>query len=126
MRPRQTVKPYKALGIDLLQGVREDRDLAVRAFMQSGHTLETMDLEGRNLGREVRDRLQAEAVRRSIPGLIASLDRAIVASETSSTGPMSDQEAHLRGIRVDTELARRDIKKLQHGHRPRRARERAA
>ena len=104
-------KPYKALGIDLLQGVREDHDLAVRAFMQSGHKLETMDLKGRNLGREVRDRLQAEAVRNSIPGLIASLDRAIVATETSLVGPMSDQEAHLRGIRIDTELARREIEK---------------
>ncbi len=102
-------KPYKALGMDLLQGVREDRDLAVRAFMQSGHKLETMDLEGRDLGREVRDRLQAEAVRSSIPGLIASLDRAIVTAETSLTGPMSDQEAHLRSIRIDAELGRRQL-----------------
>ncbi len=79
--------------------------------MQSGHKLETMDLEGRNLGRQVRDRLRAEAVRNSIPGLIISLDRAIVATETNLTGSMSDQEAHLRGIRIDTELARREIEK---------------
>ncbi|NPD69177.1 hypothetical protein HN018_13925 [Lichenicola cladoniae] len=68
-----------------------------------------MDLEGRNLGSEVRDRLQAEAVRSSNPTLIASLDCAIVASKTSLTGPMSDQEAHLRGLRIDTELTRREI-----------------
>jgi hypothetical protein len=37
------------------------------------------------------------------------LDRAIAAAETSLTGPMSDQEAHLRSVRVDAELARRGI-----------------
>ncbi|MEA2772493.1 MAG: hypothetical protein QOD93_5455, partial [Acetobacteraceae bacterium] len=102
-------KPYKALGMDLLQAVREDRETAIQTFMQTGHKLETMELEGRNLGREVRDRMQAEAIRGNIPVLLASLDRAIAAAETSLTGPMSDQEAHLRSVRVDAELARRGI-----------------
>jgi len=104
-------KPYKALGMDLLQAAREDREMAVQAFMQTGHRLETMEQQGRNLGREARDRMQAEAVRGSIPALLASLDRAIVAAETSLTGPMSDVEAHLRNVRVDTELARRNIER---------------
>jgi hypothetical protein len=111
-------KPYKALGMDLLQAAREDRELAVQAFMQTGHTLETMDFEGRNLGRELRDRLQAEAVRGSVPALIASLDRAIAASETTLAGPMSDEEAHLRGLRVDAELARRQIESAAHPRSP--------
>ena len=102
-------KPCKALGMDLLQAAREDREMAVQAFMQTGHRLETMEQQGRNLGREARDRMQAEAVRGSIPALLASLDRAIAAAETSLTGPMSDAEAHLRNVRVDTELARRNI-----------------
>ncbi len=105
-------KPYKALGMDLLLAAREGREMAVRAFMQDGHKLETMELEGRNLGREMRDRLQAQAVRGSIPALLASLDRAIMASETSFTGSMSDRETHLRGLRVDTELARREIDRV--------------
>jgi hypothetical protein len=105
-------KPYKALGTDLLQAVREDREMAMQTFMQTGHKLETMELEGRNLGREVRDRMQAEAIRGNIPVLLASLDRAIAAAETSLTGPMSDQEAHLRGVRVDAELARRGIEHI--------------
>ena len=105
-------KPYKALGMDLLQAAREDRDLAVRSFMQAGHRLETTELDGRNLGREARDQIQAEAVRRSIPALLAALDRSIAATETTLTGPMSDREAHLRGIRVDTELARREIDRI--------------
>ena len=102
-------KPYKALGMDLLQAVREDREAAVRSFMKGAHALESIKLEGRNLGREVRDRLQAEAVRSSIPALLASLDRAIAASETGLVAPMSEQQAHLREMRVDTELARREI-----------------
>jgi hypothetical protein len=62
-------------------------------------------VEGRKLSREVHDRIQAEAVRGSIPALIASLDRAIAASETTLVGSMSDEEVHLRGLRVDAELA---------------------
>ena len=80
-------KPYKALGMDLLQATREDRDLAVRSFMQAGHRLETTELDGRNLGREARDQIQAEAVRKSIPALLAALDRSIAATETTLTGP---------------------------------------
>ena len=102
-------KPYKALGMDLLQAAREDREMAIRAFMKDGHKLEAMDLDSRNLGREIRDRLQADAVRGSIPALLASLDRAIAASETTLTGPISDREAHLRALRAETELGRRQI-----------------
>jgi hypothetical protein len=102
-------KPYKALGTDLLQAAREDRDLAVQSFMAAGHRVETMELQGRSLGREARDRMQAEAVRKSIPALLALLDRAIVAAETTLTGPLSDQEAHLRSIRMDVELSRREM-----------------
>jgi hypothetical protein len=102
-------KPYKALGMDLLQAAREDRDLAVRSFMAAGHRVETMELEGRNLGREARDRMQAEAVRKSIPALIASLDRSIAAAETTLSAPLSDREAHLRSLRIDAELSRREM-----------------
>ena len=34
-------KPYKALGTDLLQAAQDDREAAVRAFVQAGHKLET-------------------------------------------------------------------------------------
>ena len=102
-------KPYKALGMDLMQAAREDRDLAVRSFMAAGHRVETMELQGRSIGREARDRMQAEAVRKSIPALIASLDHAIAAAETTLTGPLSDREGHLRSLRIDAELSRREM-----------------
>jgi hypothetical protein len=109
-------KPYKALGMDLLQAAREDRELAVQSFMAAGHRMETMELHGRSLGRELRDRMQAEAVRKNIPALIASLDRSIAAAETTLTG-MTDREAHLRSVRVDAELSRREIDHAA-AHRP--------
>ena len=102
-------KPYKALGMDLLQAVREDRDVAVRAFQREAHQVEALEQTGVDVGREIRYRAQAEAVRKSIPGLLASLDRAIAAAETSFTGPISEQEGHLRSVRVDTEIARREL-----------------
>ncbi len=102
-------KPYKALGMDLQQAVREGREEAVRAFMREAHRVEQMEAAGVDVGQEMRFRAQAEAVRGSIPALLASLDQAIKAAETSLTGPMTGQEAHLRSTRVDAELARRGI-----------------
>ena len=102
-------KPYKALGMDLMQAAREDRELALQSFMTAGHRVETMELQGRSIGREARDRMQAEAVRKSIPALIASLDHAIAAAETTLTGPLSDREGHLRSLRIDAELSRREM-----------------
>jgi hypothetical protein len=104
-------KPYKALGMDLFQAAREDREMAVQSFMRAGHRMEAMEADGRNIGGELRERMHAEAVRNSIPALIASLDRAITATESTLTGPVSDQEAHLRRVRVDAELARRNIER---------------
>ncbi len=62
-----------------------------------------------NVGQEMRARVQAEAVRHAIPALLSSLDAAIAGAATSFTGPMSDAETHLRGVRVDTELSRRAL-----------------
>jgi hypothetical protein len=59
----------------------------------------------------LRERMHAEAVRHSIPTLIASLDHAIAATETTLTGPVSGRESHLRRVRVDAELARRNIER---------------
>ena len=102
-------KPYKALGMDLQQAVREGREQAVRAFMREAHRAEQLEAAGIDVGQEMRRRAQAETVRGSIPALLTSLDQAIQAAETSLTGPMTGQEAHLRSTRVEAELARRGI-----------------
>ena len=102
-------KPYKALGVDLLQATREDRDRAVRAFMQDAVKVDRLEARGIDLGVEVRARAQAEAVRHAIPALLASLDVAIAGAKTTLTAPMTEAEAHLRGLRVDAELSRRAL-----------------
>ena len=81
------------------------RSRRVRACASAARNCPRHCVEGRKLSREVHDRIQAEAVRGSIPALIASLDRAIAASEKTLVGSVSDEEVHLRGLRVDAELA---------------------
>ena len=102
-------KPYKALGMDLLQATREDRDKAIRAFMQDSVKVDRLEARGINVGVEMRARAQAEAVRHAIPALLASLDVAIAGAETTFAGPMTEAERHLRGLRVDAELSRRAL-----------------
>ncbi len=60
-------KPYKALGMDLQQAVREGREEAVRAFMREAHRVEQMEAAGVDVGREMRFRAQAESGARQHP-----------------------------------------------------------
>src|SRR5580692_8784154 len=96
--PRATQPPPRQ---SLKKGVRapltlEDREFATQVFMAAGHRMERMEHQRRSLGREVRERMQAEAIHTNVSTLIAALDRSIAAAETSLTGPMSGGEAHLR------------------------------
>lgn len=100
-------KPYKALGIDLLQGARDGREQAIEAFIAQSCTLQRLEADGRNLGREVRQRQQAEAVRASLPQQIAALDEAL-RSNLATNGPRSAENS-LRHLRVDAEMARRKL-----------------
>ena len=100
-------KPYKALGIDLLQGAREGREMAINAFIAQSHRLQTLEADGRNVGREVRQRQQAEAVRGSLPRHIAALDEAL-RYNLATSGPRTAED-HLRHLRVEAEVARRKL-----------------
>jgi hypothetical protein len=100
-------KSYKALGIDLLQGARENREMAIDAFIAQSHRLQTLEASGRNIGREVRQRQQAEAVRASLPRHIAALDEAL-RRNLATAGPRAPED-HLRHMRVEAELARRKL-----------------
>ena len=100
-------KPYKALGIDLLQGAREGREMAINAFIAQSHRLQTLEADGRNVGREVRQRQQAEAVRGSLPRHIAALDEAL-RYNLATSGPRTTED-HLRHLRVEAEVARRKL-----------------
>ncbi|UZO94698.1 MobF family relaxase [Roseomonas mucosa] len=100
-------KPYKALGIDLLRDAREGREMAIDSFIAQSHRFQTLEAEGHNLGREVRQRLQAEAVRASLPRHIAALDEAL-RSTLAAAGPRTAED-HLRNLRVEAEAARRRL-----------------
>ena len=113
-------KPYKALGIDLLQGAREGREMAIDAFIAQSHRLQTMEAEGRDIGREVRQRQQAEAVRVSLPRHIAALDQAL-RFNLATSGPRTAED-HLRHLRVDAEVARRKMEGITPAAAPARPR----
>ncbi|GAV34202.1 ATP-dependent RecD-like DNA helicase [Roseomonas sp. TAS13] len=98
-------KPYKALGIDLLRDASEGREMAIGSFIAQSHRFQSLEAEGRNLGREVRQRRQAEAVRASLPRHIAALDEALRRNLVTA-GPRTAED-HLRHLRVEAEVARR-------------------
>ena len=100
-------KPYKALGIDLLKDAREGREMAINAFIAQSHRLQTLEADGRDVGREVRQRQQAEAVRGSLPRHIAALDEAL-RYNLATSGPRTAED-HLRHLRVEAEVARRKL-----------------
>ena len=105
-------KPYKALGMDLSAAARRDRDQAIERAMRFDHMKDSMAAEGRSLGREVRMRLQANAVRQHIPKHIAALDAAIVRGLQEGTATTA-REVHLRRARVEAEDARRVLAATQ-------------
>ena len=100
-------KPYKALGIDLLGNAREGREKVIDAFIAQSCTLQRFAEEGRDLGREARQRQQADAVRASLPRQIAALDEAL--RFNLATGGARTAEDGLRTLRVDAEMARRRL-----------------
>ncbi|MBV9750195.1 MAG: AAA family ATPase, partial [Acetobacteraceae bacterium] len=110
-------KPYKPLGMDLANSARADRARAIAALIRQSHAFETLETDGRRLGREARQRVQAEAVRHSLPKHIAALDAAIVANATMQV-PKLERELHLRGLRVEAEVARRTIEDAAKPRRP--------
>ncbi len=101
-------KPYKALGMDLQASAELERRRAAEALIRAGHLQESLAAEGRDRGREIRMRIQADKVREHIPRHIAALDAALAEAVRASPG-RSAGEDHLRRIRIDAERARQDI-----------------
>ena len=104
-------KPYKPLAVDLVDGARQDRERATNAFLKQGHVFETWSLAGRDVGREIRERVRAAAVRKSLGRQVAALDEAIRRNGATLTDVAKVAEAHLRGLRREAEQARVDIER---------------
>ena len=104
-----SAKPYKALATDLTRAARRDRERAIDAFIRQGQLFQTWALAGRDVGREIRERLRAEAVRKVLARQVVALDEAIRRNGVLLRDVAQAVDAHLRGLRVETETARQDV-----------------
>ena len=107
-------KPYKALGIDLLNAARHDRKRAIDTFIKTHHAMEAATLADPNWGVKARERTRTLAVNEQLARHLPSLDAAIqendrVLGETLQAGVVRQ---HLRAMRVEAEVARRQLTDL--------------
>ncbi|QDD96932.1 MobF family relaxase [Roseomonas mucosa] len=99
-------KPYKPLGSDLLEEMRASREKATSALIHFSHRVEMAEHQGRNFAGEVRDHREAMAIQAAMPRNLAALDEAL---RQMRGGAVTPAEEHLRRLRVETEVARRDL-----------------
>jgi hypothetical protein len=104
-----SAKPYKELAIDLIGTARRDRENAIDFFIRASHRIERLALSAVEIGRAIRDRIKAEAVRSALVRHIPALDRAIAAN--SHYGGEEGQAIvfHLDELRKDARDAHRRI-----------------
>ena len=79
---------------------------AIDAFIGASHKLETMKLEGRDIRREVRGRLQADAVRKQMERHIPALNAAMAQNAAELKLAAAEINAHLAGVKTDAEATR--------------------
>jgi hypothetical protein len=99
-------KPYKALGIDLLNSARQDRERAIDIFIKLNRGLEEAQLTDPWFGVKAFQRLRAAAVNEQLGRYLPALDAAIAENKQVLGETMKAREvaAHLRALR--TEAAR--------------------
>jgi hypothetical protein len=100
-----SAKPYKALAIDLQRAARRDREEAIATFIADNCRLEAVSA-GRNIGRETRSRLQAQAVRKQMERHIPALEAAIAANAAQLAIVSAAISRHLERMRVEAEQAK--------------------
>ncbi|BFL66265.1 MobF family relaxase [Roseomonas mucosa] len=102
-------KPYKPLGVDLLREMRSARAAAIDTFIRFEQRVQMDELRGRDFGREFRMERQADAVRSELPRLMEALDNVI---QEFRCGPVTAAEAHLRSMRIEAAMSRRDLEQV--------------
>ena len=104
-------KPYKALGIDLLNAARHDRERAVDAFIGAHHAMEAATLADPGWGRKAAQRTRALAVNEQLARHLPSLDTAIQENGRvlRDAAQANEVQQHLRAVRVEAEEARRRL-----------------
>jgi hypothetical protein len=101
-------KPYKALGIDLLNAARHDRERAIDAFIGAHHAMEAATLADPGWGKKAAQRTRALAVNEQLSRHLPSLDTAMRenAKVLRDTEQITVVQQHLRTVRAEAEVAR--------------------
>ena len=101
-------KPYKALGIDLLNAARHDRERAIDAFIGAHHAMEKATLADRDWGVKASRRVRAIVVNEQLGRHLPSLDAAIQENGRilGETLRAREVQQHLRALRAEAEMAR--------------------
>ena len=103
-------KPYKALGMGLVDGVRRQHEEAVEGFMHYEHLLQSQRADGRQHGVEIRVRLCEEGARAALHKQITALNEALARNSSAITELGQEVEVLLQSIRKQTVvIARRGI-----------------
>ncbi len=104
-------KPYKALGMDLLDEARRDRERAVDAFIGSHHGIEAAQLRDADAGAEVVKHYRAQAVNESLGRHLAGLDHALQENGALLRETVQAREAadHLRALRAEAAVDKQRI-----------------
>jgi pantoate kinase len=106
-----STKLYKALGMDLANGTRRNREAGIGTFIQSEHLVEVAKGAGRKPGVETRARLREEADRKAVRSQLGALDEALARNGQAVTALGQEIETFLRTMRDQTaDLARRGVK----------------
>ena len=102
-----SAKPYKALGMDLDGGdERDGRDRAIFDFIRRSHALQSAGLAGRDVGREVRQRLRAEAARAAVAPHLGGLVEGVRWNEEALRVAAREGQAERDRVRGAAETAR--------------------
>lgn len=106
-----SVKPYKALGIDLLGQAVRDREAAIDTFIECHQAMESAVLADPEAGPKAFRRLRAAAVNDTLGRHLTALDSAIAANTTLARYAAKGAEAaaHLAELRVRTQMAAEQI-----------------
>ena len=104
-------KPYKALGTDLLNAARQDRERAIDAFIRTHHAMESATLADPDWGVKAVHRTRAKAVNEQLARHLPALDTAMSenARLLGETRQAREAMAHLRSLRAEAAAAKQQI-----------------
>jgi hypothetical protein len=95
----------RPLAIDLQRAARRDREEAIATFTADNCRLEAVSA-GRDIGRETRSRLQAQAMRKQMERHIPALEAAIAENAVQLAITAATINRHLERIKADAEQAK--------------------